>query len=85
MQDSGAGMHLVAWLPHMRHEQCAQLVDMASARGLGLHPIAPLYHRRPRVPGLLLGYAALSVVEIEAAMMVLDKCLGEWERLQRTP
>lgn len=83
VQDSSAGMHLVAWLPHMSYEQCTQLVDLASARGLGLHPIAPLYHRKPKMPGLLVGYAALSVVEIEAAMKVLDKCLGEWERVQR--
>jgi GntR family transcriptional regulator/MocR family aminotransferase len=83
VQDSKAGMHLVAWLPRMNHEQCAQLIALASERGLGLHPIASSYQRRPRSPGLLLGYAALSVLEIEAAMAVLDQCMGLWERQQR--
>ncbi len=83
VQDSNAGMHLVAWLPHMSQEQCAQLIALASAQGLGLHPIARFYKNPPKVPGLMMGYAALSVTEIEAAMVVLEKCMGEWERLQK--
>jgi GntR family transcriptional regulator / MocR family aminotransferase len=77
VQDSRAGMHLVAWLPYMNHAQCDRLIVYASERGLGLHPIAPHYKKPPRTPGLLLGYAALSVTEIEAAMRVLKECIKE--------
>ncbi len=82
--DTSAGMHLVAWLPRMTHDQCAQLIAIANAKGLGLHSIAWLYKKKPKIPGLLMGYAALSVAEIGAAMTVLKKCLEEWEDLQRT-
>jgi len=83
IQDSSAGMHLVAWLPRLSHAQCDQLIAIASKQSLGLHPIAPAYKKPPKIPGLLLGYAAMSVAEIEAAMKVLDKCMGEWEALQK--
>ena len=76
VQDSRAGMHAVAWLPHMSQAKCAELIELASARGLGLHPIAGHFKRPPKVPGLLLGYAALSTTEIEAAMQVLETCLA---------
>ncbi len=82
VQDTSAGMHLVVWLPRMTYAQCAQLIDIASAHEMGLHPILPLYKQPPKVPGLLMGYAAMSVVEIDAAMGVLEKCLEEWEGLQ---
>lgn len=77
VQDTRAGMHVVAWLAHMTHAQCAELIARAAARGLGLHPIAPHYKRPPKIPGLLLGYAALSVAEIDAAMQILGNCLEE--------
>jgi GntR family transcriptional regulator/MocR family aminotransferase len=77
VQDSRAGMHVVAWLPHMTHAQCDRLIGHASKRGLGLHPIAPHYKKPPRTPGLLMGYAALSVAEIDAAMSVLEGCVKE--------
>lgn len=84
VQDTSAGMHLVAWLPRMTHAQCEQLIAIAASRSLGLHPIAPLYKKPPKIPGLLLGYAAMSVAEIEAAMKVLDTSMDEWEVMQGT-
>lgn len=80
VQDSNAGMHLVAWLPRMSAAQSSALITQAAKMGLGLHPIAPLYKIPPKIPGLLLGYAALSVPEIEAAMVVLGKCLKWLEK-----
>ncbi|MEP7155629.1 MAG: PLP-dependent aminotransferase family protein [Betaproteobacteria bacterium] len=83
VKDNSAGMHLVAWLPKMSYSQCDQLIALAKNHGMGLHPIAPLYKTPPKMPGLLMGYAAMAVPEIEAAMTVLEKCLDEWEHLQR--
>ena len=76
LQDSHAGMHLVAWLPNLSYAQCDQLVELASLNGVGLHPIRPLYTHPPKMPGLILGYAALSVMEINAAMDVLGQCIA---------
>jgi GntR family transcriptional regulator/MocR family aminotransferase len=73
--DSRAGMHAVVWLPHMSHAKCAELIAYASERGLGLHPIAPFYKRPPRTPGLLMGYASVSVTEIEAAMQLVAESI----------
>ena len=82
VNDSAAGMHLVAWMPKMTHAQCDQLIEIAASHDLGLHPISRLYKKPPKVPGFLLGFAALSVTEIGAAMTVLEKSLGEWEKRQ---
>jgi GntR family transcriptional regulator / MocR family aminotransferase len=69
-------MHLVAWMPRMTHAQCDALIALASAQGLGLHPVAPHFNKRPAIPGLLLGYAGISTNEIAAAMSLLDACLA---------
>jgi GntR family transcriptional regulator/MocR family aminotransferase len=75
INDSHAGMHLVAWLRDMDHAQCEALIEYASGQGLGLHPIAPSYFSPPPRPGLLLGYAGLSVAELQAAAALLGHCL----------
>ncbi|WP_424683941.1 PLP-dependent aminotransferase family protein [Frateuria sp. YIM B11624] len=75
IDDSHAGMHLVAWLRGMDHAQCSALIEYALAQGLGLHPIAPSYFSPPPRPGLLLGYAGLSVAELQAASALLGHCL----------
>ena len=77
VQDSHAGMHLVARLPQFSERKFTRLIELAAARGLGLHRSAPFYTNPPKVPGLLLGFAALSATEINAAMAVLEGCLKE--------
>jgi GntR family transcriptional regulator/MocR family aminotransferase len=73
--DSHAGMHLVAWLRGMDHAQCEALIGYALSQGLGLHAIAPAYFSPPPRPGLLLGYAGLSVAELRDATALLGRCL----------
>jgi len=77
IDDSGGGMHLVCWLPKLTHAQLAALIDLAASRGLGLHAVEQHYTRRPRCPGLLMGFAALSVAQINAATAMLGECLSE--------
>jgi GntR family transcriptional regulator/MocR family aminotransferase len=75
INDSHAGMHLVAWLRGMDHAQCQALIEYALTQGLGLHPIATSYFSPPPRPGRLLGYAGLSVAELQAAAGLLGHCL----------
>ena len=74
---ASAGMHLAVWLRGFDRERCQALIAMARTRGLGIYSIAPHYLRPPRRSGLLLGYAGLSVRELEAAMQVFGKCVRE--------
>jgi GntR family transcriptional regulator/MocR family aminotransferase len=76
LDDSGAGMHLVGWLPALTPADCEQLVDLARERGLGLLPISRCFARQPPVPGLLLGYAGLSPAQLNAAARLLGDCLS---------
>lgn len=75
VENSQAGMHLVAWLPDLDHAQCAALIQHACSQGLGLYPIAPHYFQPPPQPGLLLGYAGVSVAELGEATALLGRCL----------
>jgi DNA-binding transcriptional MocR family regulator len=78
--DTPAGMHLVAWLRGYDLARCQALVEYAHERGLGLHPMAPLYIHAPKRQGLLLGYCGLSVVELRDAMRLFGHCLDHFER-----
>jgi GntR family transcriptional regulator/MocR family aminotransferase len=74
---SAAGMHVVAWLPRWSTRRLEVLIDHAAERGLGLHPIHSHYSQPPRCPGLLLGFAGLSVSQLRAATALLGQCLAE--------
>lgn len=74
--DARAGMHVVAWLRHHDAAQCSALVERARGRGLGVYPIAPHYLTPPERQGLLLGYAGLSITDIDAATRLLGDCLA---------
>ena len=75
--DSQAGMHVIAWLPSFSPAAFERLLRLALSRQLRLHSIAPHYMNRPPCPGLLLGFAALSVAQLAAASKVLGECLRE--------
>ncbi|CAM5257489.1 Transcriptional regulator OS=Rhodanobacter lindaniclasticus OX=75310 GN=B1991_11350 PE=3 SV=1 [Rhodanobacter lindaniclasticus] len=73
--DSHAGMHVLAWLPDYDHAQLDELIRHVYERGLGLYPVAPCYHRKPAVPGLILGYCGLPEAELRDAMRLFGTCL----------
>ena len=80
VNDSQAGMHLVGWLPGWNARRTEALAALAAARGLGLHAIGPHYRgtgRQPAPQGLLLGYAALSAKQLQAATVLLGACLEQ--------
>lgn len=80
IEDSHAGMHLVVWLPKFDYEQCHALIEHACNRGLGLFPIEPHYVTPPPRPGLLLGYAGLSVNELREATELFGQCIRELDK-----
>jgi GntR family transcriptional regulator/MocR family aminotransferase len=73
--DSSAGMHVLAWLPRLKHAQARDLVERARARGLGLYLIAPYFIENSPRPGVLLGFADLPAADLEAAMRIFGECL----------
>lgn len=77
--DTPAGMHLVVWLRGYDAVRREALVAYAHERGLGLHPMSPLYLQAPERQGLLLGYCGLSVSELREAMRLFGQCLDHFE------
>jgi len=75
--DSSAGMHVIAWLPRLRHAQARDLIERARERGLGVYSIAPYYMKPSPRPGLILGYADLPPADLEAAMRLFGECLRD--------
>lgn len=75
VQDSGAGMHCIAWLPSLSQEDFSCLLEVAAGHGLTLHALAPHYARAPAMPGLLLGFAGTSVPQLRMATRLLGESL----------
>lgn len=80
VHDSGAGMHMVGWLPGWSTAAVEQLVRLAHGRGVGVQSMAPYFHRDPAPAGLLLGYAGLSPKQLGMAARLLGQCLDELAR-----
>jgi GntR family transcriptional regulator / MocR family aminotransferase len=73
--DTPAGMHVVVWLRHYDYALTEALIALAHERGLGLHPMAPHYLKKPPRPGLILGYCSLSPSALREAMKLFGECL----------
>jgi GntR family transcriptional regulator/MocR family aminotransferase len=72
-------MHLIVWLRNLGFNRLTAFIEYARSFGLGLHPVHPHYHTRPRRPWLLIGYASLSVGELRSAIELLGRCLAREE------
>jgi GntR family transcriptional regulator / MocR family aminotransferase len=71
-----AGMHFVVWFRHMGFDRLDALIARAKSLGLGLHPVHPYYRTRPSRPGLLIGYAGMSVSQLRTAAELFARCLN---------
>ena len=69
------GTHFVIWFRRLGFDQLDAFVARAKILGLGLHPVHPYYRTCPSRPGLLIGYAGLSVTQLRAAARVFGRCL----------
>ena len=70
-----AGMHVVVWFRHLDFDELDAFIERAKSMGLGLYPIHPYYRSRPARPGLLIGYAGLSVGQLKTAVELFARCL----------
>jgi GntR family transcriptional regulator/MocR family aminotransferase len=73
---SAAGLHVVLWLPGLRPADEQPLVDAARDRGVGVYAVSPLFanpKRRQGQAGLILGYAGLTVDQIDQGMAILGQ------------
>ncbi|MER9664294.1 PLP-dependent aminotransferase family protein [Mesorhizobium sp. M0159] len=76
VQGAEAGLHVVVWFDELPRSRETTMVEAARGAGLGLHLISPLYERQSdeghidRV-GLVMGYAALSIRQIEKGIEIL--------------
>lgn len=73
---TAAGLHVLLWLPFLRWEDEPALVGAANDSGVGIYPVSPLFAKpRPsaqsRAAGLILGYASLTVDEIQKGIRML--------------
>jgi GntR family transcriptional regulator/MocR family aminotransferase len=68
-----AGIHVTALLRAPLTE--AGLLDAARARGLGLTGLAPFHASEPMRPGIVFGYGATSVADIERGVQALQALL----------
>ena len=77
-----AGLHVVVWLNGVPRDQEESLIATASAAGLGVYSVTPLYAPasasaadRPQVAGLVVGYASLDARSILYGVQLLEKFL----------
>jgi GntR family transcriptional regulator / MocR family aminotransferase len=68
-------MHLTGWLPGFTYARLAKLIALGRQRGLGLYAMHQYYSVAPATPGLLLGFAGLSHIQISNATRILGACI----------
>jgi GntR family transcriptional regulator / MocR family aminotransferase len=84
-----AGLHVVAWLNSIPCAAEAEFVACAAAADLGIYPISPLYDCAGRTPrpdcaGLVVGYAALTIAQIENGVERLAELIRSRKSLDST-
>lgn len=80
---TAAGLHGVLWLPFIRPQDEAALAAAARAQGVGIYPVSPLFAnaqrgRRARPGGWVLGYASLTVAQIDEGIQILAGVIAAW-------
>jgi GntR family transcriptional regulator / MocR family aminotransferase len=70
-----AGTHFVIWFLRLGFDRLDAFIERARSLGLGLHPVHPYYRSPPSRPGLLIGYAGLSVGQLRTAVELFGRCL----------
>jgi len=76
IEGADAGLHVVVWFKDLSCPLEDVLIDEARRAGVGVHPISPLYAhetdgRRSDRIGLVMGYSALTMRQIENGVRLL--------------
>lgn len=82
---TAAGLHIVLWLPFLRAADEPHLVTAARQAGVGLYPVSTLFFSpesplQPRPAGFILGYASLTVEQIQQGIRMLNPLISTWRR-----
>jgi GntR family transcriptional regulator/MocR family aminotransferase len=82
---TAAGLHVVLWLPSRRPKDEARLVTAARDLGVGIYPVSTLFARpesamQARPAGFILGYASLTLEQIQRGMQILGGLLANGTR-----
>lgn len=77
---TAAGLHVMLWLPFLRPEDEPIVVAAARQAGVGIYPVSPLFARpesgmQARPAGFILGYASLTVEQIQQGIKMLGGVL----------
>jgi GntR family transcriptional regulator / MocR family aminotransferase len=72
---ANAGLHLLVWLKGRNGGMIMDAHRKAEEAGVRLYTVDPLYLRRPRRTGVILGYAPLSEREIREGIRCLAAAL----------
>ena len=76
LDDTGAGMHCVAWLPEFQRSETLRLVELARSLSVAIQSIHTQYRAHaPPSEGLLLGFASVSPAQIREALRRLGECI----------
>jgi GntR family transcriptional regulator/MocR family aminotransferase len=78
---TAAGLHVVLWLPSRSSRDEPGLVAAARQVGVGIYPVSPLFSAaelplRPRPAGFILGYASLTVEQIQRGIQIFGRLIA---------
>lgn len=65
---SGAGLHVVVWLPKLPPTRARDLIAACAERDIGIYSAAPHYSAPPECAGFLLGYGVVDVTRIRTGI-----------------
>lgn len=83
IQPSDQGMHVILWLPPGLDD--VRMAEKATAIGLVVRPISPMYARPPGRPGFMLGFGGYSPERIHEAVNLLLSLLRQVQGLRPSP
>ena len=83
---TAAGLHVVLWLPFLRPKDEPELVAAARKVGVGIYPVSTLFlgpesPSQPRPAGFILGYASLTVENIQQGIQTLGRLISTWSTM----
>ena len=85
VEGAGAGLHLVAWMPHLTHPDVETLVALCERRGIGVHSIARHALTPLRRAGVMLGYGLLDDDQIRKGIRGVAAAYREVRRVASSP
>jgi GntR family transcriptional regulator/MocR family aminotransferase len=80
IEGAAAGLHVVAWFDDLPQKREDALVKAARDKGVGIYPVSALFvgpRRTRKTVGLVMGYSALEIAQIERGCKLLAQAVVE--------